>query len=155
MRKFLGKLGKALLGPLHREISEDLDHRASKEAQLLLYHSYREMAARGGALPRFADVGFRCHSQFEEDGILLFIFALIGTTNKVALEICAGDGTECMSANLILNHGWWGHLFDGSARNGRPVMVSSPTPSKADTASLASRTRPLAWSTTSIGSGLR
>jgi hypothetical protein len=67
-------------------------------------------------VPRFSDVGFRCHSQFEEDGILLFIFALVGTTNKKAVEICAGDGTECMSTNLILNHGWWGYLFDGNER---------------------------------------
>lgn len=52
-----------------------------------------------------------------EDGILLYIFALIGRTNRVCVEICAGDGVECNTANLILNHGWWGHLFDGGAEN--------------------------------------
>lgn len=74
---------------------------------------YREMVERGKTLPRFSEVGFRCHSQFEEDGILLYIFSLIGTTNKTCVEICAGDGIECNTANLILNHGWWGYLFDG------------------------------------------
>jgi len=90
----------------------------AKTAQLLLYHVWRGMASRQeSALPTFAEVGFRCHSQFEEDGILLYIFALIGTTNRVCVEICAGNGVECMTANLILHHGWWGHLFDGDERN--------------------------------------
>jgi hypothetical protein len=109
MRNLLNKLGVALAGPL-------TDHLASKEEQLVLYHAYRDMAARG-VVPSFTDVGFRCYSQFEEDGILLFLFALIGTTNKTAVEICAGDGSECMSTNLILNHGWWGSLFDCNARH--------------------------------------
>lgn len=116
IRRALGRVRNAIIGPSHEELELDLDHRSSKEAQLALYHTYRDMASRG-VVPSFSDVGFRCHSQFEEDGILLFIFALIGTTNKVAVEICAGDGIECMSTNLVLNHGWWGYLFDGSERN--------------------------------------
>jgi hypothetical protein len=64
-------------------------------------------------MPTFREVGFKVHSQFEEDGILLYIFSLIGTTNKRVVEICAGDGIECMAANLIVNHGWEGLLFDG------------------------------------------
>lgn len=66
---------------------------------------------------RFSDVRFRTHSQHEEDGILLFIFSLIGVTNKKCVEICCGDGMECNSANLILNHGWIGLLFDGNESN--------------------------------------
>lgn len=68
------------------------------------------------SVPCLSEVGFRCYSQFEEDGILLFIFALIGVTNKTVVEICAGDGRECMSTNLLLNHGWWGYLFDGDEK---------------------------------------
>jgi hypothetical protein len=111
LRRVLEKIGNAFLG----DIKLNLDHTSSKEAQLVLYHTYRDMASRG-IVPSFSDVGFRCHSQFEEDGILLFIFALIGTTNKKVVELCAGDGIECMSTNLILNHGWWGYLFDGNKR---------------------------------------
>src|SRR5262249_19682651 len=33
------------------------------------------------------------------------------------VEICAGNGRECLCANLIINHGWWGYLFDGDERN--------------------------------------
>lgn len=64
-------------------------------------------------MPSLQDVGFRVHSQFEEDGILLYIFSLIGVTNKRVVEIWVGDGTKCMAANLIINHGWEGLLFDG------------------------------------------
>jgi hypothetical protein len=66
-------------------------------------------------LPEFADVEFRCSSQNSEDGILLYIFSLLGTTNRRVVEICAGDGFECNAANLIINHGWQGLLFDGDA----------------------------------------
>lgn len=112
LRRMLRKLGHVAVGPMLEDLRNDLYTMASREAQLVLYHTYRDMAARG-ALPKLSEVGFRYRSQFEEDGILLFIFAVIGTTNKTVVEICAGNGTQCMSTNLILNHGWWGFLFDG------------------------------------------
>lgn len=91
---------------------------STRTAQISLYHSYQDLVRRNvRPLPSFAEVGFRCHSQFEEDGILLYIFALIGTTNRTCVEICAGDGIECNTANLILHHGWWGCLFDGNPAN--------------------------------------
>jgi hypothetical protein len=65
----------------------------------------------------FKDVGFRIYSQHEEDGIILFIFALIGTLNKRCVEICAGNGIECNTANLIINHRWIGLLCDGNEGN--------------------------------------
>ena len=64
-------------------------------------------------MPSIRDTGFQVYSQFDEDGILLYIFSVIGTTNKRVVEICAGDGIQCMAANLIVNHGWEGLLFDG------------------------------------------
>jgi len=63
------------------------------------------------------DFGFRCFSQFEEDGLLLFVFAAIGFRSKKVVEISAGDGTECMATNLIINHGFEGLLFDADRRN--------------------------------------
>jgi hypothetical protein len=68
-------------------------------------------------------------SEFGQDGILLYIFSLIGTTNRKALEICAGDGIECNAANLILNHGFHGLLFDGNAElieRGRAFYAAHP-----------------------------
>jgi hypothetical protein len=65
----------------------------------------------------FADVGFRVHSQNNEDGILHYIFSLIGTTNKKCIEICVGDGLECNTTNLVLNQGWNALMFDGDVGN--------------------------------------
>jgi len=61
----------------------------------------------------FDEISFRKYSQNSEDGILLFIFSVIGTTDKICVEICASDGIQCNTANLIINHGWNGLLFDG------------------------------------------
>jgi hypothetical protein len=87
----------------------------SQVSQILLRLQYQELARRGLELPQFSDAEFRCNSQNGEDGILHLIFSLIGTTNRRAVEICAGDGFECNAANLIINHGWNGLLIDGDA----------------------------------------
>ena len=97
--------------------------------QVLLRQQYRAFADRGRSQPDFAEVEFRCHSQNGEDGILFYIFSLIGATSRKALEICAGDGIECNSANLILNHGFSGLLFDGNAEQierGRAFYAAHP-----------------------------
>ncbi|WP_445636398.1 Methyltransferase FkbM domain-containing protein [Nostoc sp. DSM 114161] len=80
--------------------------------QLILMNQYRYLAVTN-TLPKFQDVGFHNYSQTDEDGFLLYIFSLIGTTNKKVIEICCGDGIECNAANLIINHGWQGILVDG------------------------------------------
>ena len=63
------------------------------------------------------EAGFRCYSQFEEDGIILYVLATIGFRTRKVVEMCCGNGSECMSTNLILNHGFDGHLFDGDPAN--------------------------------------
>jgi hypothetical protein len=85
--------------------------------QGLLALKYKDMVRDGAPLPHFSEVELRAYSQNGEDGILLYLFALLGTTNKRCVEICAGDGTECNTANLIINHGWAGLLVDGSEAN--------------------------------------
>jgi hypothetical protein len=45
------------------------------------------------------------------------------------LEICAGDGQECNTANLVVNHGWKGLMFDGKEENiksGRAFYAKHP-----------------------------
>jgi hypothetical protein len=81
--------------------------------------------------------GFSCYSQSDEDGILLYIMSVIGTTDRRCVEICAGDGIECNTANLIINHGWHGLLVDGDAtriargvsfyRRSRATCIHPPT----------------------------
>ncbi len=116
MKRTLKKTLRRLIWPLIEKHSEVLESRLQNEAvaQKALMQQYRLLAAQNkDHLPSLDDVGFRKYSQFEEDGILLYIFSLIPTINRTCVEICAGNGQECNTANLIINHGWWGHLFDG------------------------------------------
>ena len=85
----------------------------SQTTQVLLRMQYRLMRHAGVPQPDLADTEFHCFSQFGEDGILLYLFAVLGATNRKAVEVCASDGVECNAANLIINHGWRGLLIDG------------------------------------------
>lgn len=85
--------------------------------QLNLMNSYRQLQAMKHPPLRLRDVGFRVHSQHEEDGILLFVYSLIGMGTKRCVEIGSGDGIECNCANLIVNHRWIGLLCDTSEAN--------------------------------------
>lgn len=81
--------------------------------QIQLRLHYQQLARTGQPLPEFKDVAFRAYSQTGEDGILLYVFALIGVTNRRSIELCCGEGIQCNTANLIINHGWRGLLLDG------------------------------------------
>jgi len=83
------------------------------ESQVLLTMQYKQMLHSGMPLPTFDEVGFSVYSGEEEDGILLYIFSLIGTTNRKLVDIGAGDLYHSNAANLIVNHGWVGLLVDG------------------------------------------
>src|SRR3990172_4907840 len=76
----------------------------SRMLQLLLASRHKELVRSELPIPRFGDVEYSVFSQNGEDGILQLIFAVVGTTNKRAVEICAGDGIECNTANLVVNH---------------------------------------------------
>jgi hypothetical protein len=89
----------------------------SQVEQRLLRHVYQDLVRREVALPRLADVEFRCYSQNGEDGVLHYLFSLFEPPSRRVVEICAGDGSECNAANLLINHGWEGLLFDGNADN--------------------------------------
>ena len=93
-----------------------LVQRSSKASQLLLSLQYQEMLAQHRPLPKLQDTEFRVFSQHGEDGILLYLFSLLGTTNKRCVEICGGGGFD-NTANLIINHGWNGLFFEGRERN--------------------------------------
>jgi len=62
----------------------------------------------------FRDVEFRNYSQNGEDGILLYLFSLAGHGARRAVELCAGDGVECNTANLVIHHDWDALMLDGN-----------------------------------------
>jgi len=95
---------------------------------LFLY--YREKAANK-RVPPLTDTGFKVFSQFEEDGLLLFIFAVIGMNNKTFVEIGSDDGLNSNCANLVFNFGWHGLFIDGNPRGikrGEAFYAKYPTP---------------------------
>ena len=59
----------------------------------------------------------RAYSQNGEDGILLYIFSQIGTTNRRFIEFGVADGTECNCANLAINFGWHGLMLETAETN--------------------------------------
>ncbi len=87
---------------------------ADRGTQIALMLAYQDRVASGRSLPSFHEIEFRNNAQNGEDGILLFIFALAGMGSRRAAEICAGNGIECNSANLVLHHGWSALLVDGN-----------------------------------------
>jgi len=119
MKKLFFYLRRKLLSDLTVQLAS-LEEKISnthtgRESQLILKNQYKNLSEENISKYSFGEVGFRRYSQNTEDGILLFIFSLIGVTNKTVLEICAGDGIECNAANLVINHGWNAFLFDGDA----------------------------------------
>lgn len=70
-----------------------------------------QAAAAGRPLP-WADAGYRVLSQNEEDGLLIHVFALVGTTSRYLVDIGCRSPAGSNSANLLLNHGWHGLLVD-------------------------------------------
>src|SRR4051812_46285915 len=76
-------------------------HTDEKVAQILLRQCYQTAAALPDRrLSKLSYVGFRQYSEFEEDGILLYLFSLIPPRSRICVELCSGDGIECNAANL-------------------------------------------------------
>lgn len=86
-----------------------------KVAQKYLFMQYQTMFKQSVPLPSIFDTGFRVFSQFDEDGILLFLFAVLGTRSKTFVDIGSGDGVHNDNcANLAINWGWHGLFIDGN-----------------------------------------
>jgi len=98
--------------------------------QRQLFHQYRQMAPQG-TLPPLGETGYRVFSQFEEDGKLMFIFAVLGMEHKTFVEIGSDDGVNSNSANLCFNFGWHGLFIDASKksiRRGQRFFAKYPHP---------------------------
>jgi hypothetical protein len=89
------------------------------EWQLLLMHQYRQMRATGLPLPPLHETGYSVFSESDEDGILQYIFALVGSPTRKLVDIGASQLQGSNTANLIINHGWNGLLIDANAEGMR------------------------------------
>lgn len=59
----------------------------------------------------------KVYSQTGEEGILEYIFANVGTTNKYLVDFGAGDGFSLSNSQLLLENGWKGLRMDGKGTN--------------------------------------
>jgi len=74
--------------------------------------TYKQMAAAGGPLPSYRDVGFKVFCDADEDGILLFLLTVVGSGRKRLIELGSASLNASNTSNLILHHGWSGLLVD-------------------------------------------
>lgn len=64
-----------------------------------------------------AEVEFRVHSQFGDDGILQWLVARLPSLPKRFVEFGVEDYTEANTRFLMVNNGWRGLVMDGSQEN--------------------------------------
>lgn len=105
------------LEPLRYDINQIRFEVASNViTQKELFLRYQQLKNSDQVKLSFSDVGFRVFSQTDEDGILLYIFSLIGTVNKCCVEIAFGTPSMSNTTNLICNWGWKGLLLEGDQK---------------------------------------
>ncbi len=117
LRRAIDRASRVMADSLKETLAIDRES-YSQQMQRGICNQYQLLRSAGIApYPNIRDAGFRAYSQFEEDGIILYILSMIGFKTRRVVEMCCGSGEECMTTNLILNHGFDGFLFDGSADN--------------------------------------
>jgi hypothetical protein len=76
-----------------------------------------QLQAKQNNLPDIKTSGFKVFSQFEEDGLLLYIFSVLGMQHKIFVEIGSDDGVNSNSANLFFNFNWQGLFIDANKKS--------------------------------------
>jgi hypothetical protein len=119
MRQFLQNAMLRAARATSRQLLSQFDSESiNQQIQLSLKNQWLQWKLDGiSPYGKIREAGFRCYSQFEEDGIILYLLTMIGVDAGTLVEMCCGTGAECMATNLILNHGYMGFLFDGSEEN--------------------------------------
>jgi len=87
-----------------------------KTLQKQLLKCYKLGLDAGFMIKALHEKGFSIFSENKEDGLLLYLFSIIGTTNKKCIEIGCGYGSECNTANLLIHHEWNGLLIDAGEK---------------------------------------
>jgi len=133
MKRLLLSILNRFRSYMNEPFLEYLQKKESREQtifQNMMTLQYRRMMKSGTPMPEFGEVGFKAFSETDEDGILHYIFAVIGTTNKMLLDIGAAGIENSNTANMIINHGWKGVLIERNSKavhSAREFYNSSPT----------------------------
>jgi hypothetical protein len=105
---------KVVRGVTNNQLNEKTSP-CTKVALKSLFMNYRSMVHRGERLPSVWDTGFRVFSQFDEDGITIFLLAVVGISTGKFVDIGAGDGVWASNcSNLALNFGFHGLFIDSN-----------------------------------------
>lgn len=118
MKNLISKIYKVIFSPIIRFIDQRVKQleleqaKHSRISQQILISSYHQERQINSNQRKLHHIGFSQYSENNEDGVLLYIFSQIGTSNKKCVEIGSGYGNECNTANLIINHKWQGLLID-------------------------------------------
>lgn len=102
---------------------------AAKAAMMSIVLNLQARARAGEPLPKLSDSGLRVFSQFEEDGFLLYLAAVLELEPKVFVDIGSSNGINSNCANLALNLGWHGLFIDGNEgaiSHGREFYAEHP-----------------------------
>jgi len=105
---------RRLLPNMFREKPRDAYNTQPDQRQLFGWYQY--LKNQGSQLPRFSDAGYRVYSQVDEDGILIYIFSLIGFSNKLLVDAAFGAPQGANTTNLICNWGFSGLLIEGDKK---------------------------------------
>jgi hypothetical protein len=125
MSGMLGRLAARLADRVAWAVAERQrdDARWAPSVKVALRQSWLEHRARassGRPLPPASATGFDIFSQFEEDGIILFLLASLGDGTGRFVDLGAGDGVFASNcANLAINFGFHGLLVDAD-----PALVA-------------------------------
>lgn len=101
---------------LMRQRIGEHDRRLQNLSRILLASRYPDVGQPARFKDGINEHGFKCFSQNNEDGILLYLFSKIGATSRRFVEFGVQDGRQCNTANLSLNFGWSGLLIEADAR---------------------------------------
>lgn len=118
VRHLVTRSGRLLIARLYEAFSGHLaaaerTSAATKIGLRSLYLGYRQRALDGRPLPPVWDTGFRVFSQFDEDGVVLFLLGVVGPGTRRFVDVGGGDGLHASNcANLALNLGYHGVFID-------------------------------------------
>lgn len=131
MKNFIKLLLIKLLGPLLKQIkdnNEDLKNILNEKLdrdirsctngilQIHLFNFYQS-SIKNGSNFKLNETGFRNFSQFEEDGLILYVLAVIGIKYRTFVDIGSANGINSNCANLAINFGFHGLFIDGKKEN--------------------------------------
>lgn len=120
MKNPIGKAANRVIDKMMSRVvsQEEFIERTSPSTKMALkrlYMDYRIMVAKGQRLPPVWDTGFRIFSQFDEDGIIIFLLGAIGIGPGKFVDVGGGDGISGSNcANLALNLGFHGLIVDAN-----------------------------------------